>query len=85
MSYREKILQAQALLQEAQEVADAAGDYATGDEVGYALASCRSAEIMAGGFATRTTGRTVRTARPAEISGTMSLFWSIGRASSASP
>lgn len=47
MTYREKIHRAQTLLKEAQEEADGAGDYATGDEVGYALACCRSAEIMA--------------------------------------
>lgn len=47
MSYREKILQAQALLKEAQREADAAENYTAADEVGYAIACCRSAEIMA--------------------------------------
>lgn len=51
MSYREKILEARALLKQAQEEADAAGDYTTADEVGYALACCRSAEIVAEGMA----------------------------------
>lgn len=61
MSYREKILQAHALLEEAQEEADAAGDYATGDEVGYALACCRSAQIaMEGPAAGRPTAMSGR-------------------------
>lgn len=50
MSYGEKIQHARALLKEAQEEADGAGDYVNGDEVGYALAFCRSAGIIAGGL-----------------------------------
>lgn len=50
MAYQEKIRRAHALLKEAQEEADTAGDYTTGDEVGYAVACCRSAGIMAQGF-----------------------------------
>lgn len=50
MSYREKIHEARALLKEAQREAERAGDYATADELGYAIACGRSAEIMAEGF-----------------------------------
>lgn len=46
MTYQRKIQRAQALLTEAQEEAKAAGDPWTAEEVAWALAGCRNAEIL---------------------------------------
>lgn len=47
MTYRAKIQRAQAWLHEAHEEAEAAGDLWTAEEVAWALARCRNAEILA--------------------------------------
>lgn len=46
MTYQEKIQHAQALLMEAQEDAEAEGDPWTAEEIAWALAGCRNAEIL---------------------------------------
>lgn len=50
MTHLKKIQRAQALLTEAQQEAEAAGDRWTAEEVAWALAGCRNAEVMAEGF-----------------------------------
>lgn len=47
MAYQVKIQRAQVLLLEAQGEAEAAGDPWTAEEVAWALARCRNAEILA--------------------------------------
>lgn len=50
MSYQETIRRAHVFLKQALQEAHVAGDHTTADELGYAIAICRSADIMAKGF-----------------------------------